>query len=463
MTPRKSLFDISGPGANLHSRFKALASEPGYEPARWMMEDVFASFVDGDGNFLEQFQTTGFDQRVFELYLYAYFARSGFEVNQGHSAPDFIITAEGTSVAVEATTVNPSLEGVLARVGRSIADLSEADIQEYQRHELAVRFGGPLFTKLKKKYWKLPQCKGMPIVLAIQAFHDPESLGMSDSALSGYIFGVASRAEHDSQGKLTVEFERLLEHAIGEKVIPSSFFDLEGAENISAVLFSNVGTVAKFSRMGFQAGVANDKIAMMRMGYSLNHSPDALDPTFFHYSLDAPPSVEMWGEGVVVMLNPRAIHPLPNLFFPYAAQEIWEGDHVSSIAPPWHPYSSKTVHVFLGELKQQLLKASPGFGAPVAVGAIEKSDFKRLARFPDPGGTLREVGWYADESDGFIGVVLHDEADGTWGLVVLARDQHFQFRAIDMDSDYPSRRSAVRELQYRMAQLAAHPQRVFHQ
>ncbi|MDE5446246.1 MULTISPECIES: hypothetical protein [Bradyrhizobium] len=36
-----------------------------------MMQAVFADFHDADGNFVEQFQTIGFDARIFELYLHA--------------------------------------------------------------------------------------------------------------------------------------------------------------------------------------------------------------------------------------------------------------------------------------------------------------------------------------------------------------------------------------------------------
>jgi hypothetical protein len=45
----------------------------GSAPSRGMMNEVFSSFDEVDGNFVEQFQTSGFDARVWELYLHAYF------------------------------------------------------------------------------------------------------------------------------------------------------------------------------------------------------------------------------------------------------------------------------------------------------------------------------------------------------------------------------------------------------
>jgi hypothetical protein len=71
-----------------------------------MMNEVWATFDDADGNFVEQFQTTGFDARTFELYLGAYFRRSGFTVDRSFARPDFIIERDGNRAAVEVTTSN---------------------------------------------------------------------------------------------------------------------------------------------------------------------------------------------------------------------------------------------------------------------------------------------------------------------------------------------------------------------
>ena len=59
-------------------------------------------------HFVEQFQTSGFDARIFELYLHAYFESSGYVISRTRSNPDFILTRQRATVAVEATTSNPS-------------------------------------------------------------------------------------------------------------------------------------------------------------------------------------------------------------------------------------------------------------------------------------------------------------------------------------------------------------------
>jgi hypothetical protein len=141
-----NLFDPLYESEKLHQSFLHLL-DPRSEPARAMVQDVFTSFEDADGNFVEQFQTSGFDARFFELYLYAYFSRSGFKVHRPRPNPDFLVSRAGLEVAVEATTVNPSTSGVLADIGKKIAGLDEAGIMEYIRDELPIRFGSPLASK----------------------------------------------------------------------------------------------------------------------------------------------------------------------------------------------------------------------------------------------------------------------------------------------------------------------------
>ena len=55
--------------SKLHPSFLAIKDQPGAVCSREMLTNIYQDFVDPDGNFLEQFQTTGFDARFFELYL----------------------------------------------------------------------------------------------------------------------------------------------------------------------------------------------------------------------------------------------------------------------------------------------------------------------------------------------------------------------------------------------------------
>lgn len=462
----KTLFDPGVPSEELHSGFKQILTSEGSEPTRWMLDDIYAQFPDPDGNFVQQFQTAGFDARFFELYLFAYFARCGFAVDRSHSRPDFLISQEGLTVAVEATTVNPSTSGVIAKLGKTISDLTPDEMLEYQQDELPIRFGSPLFSKLQAKYWELDQCKDMPLVFAIEAFHDKESLAFTDAALSTYAYGMNASAAFGQDAKLNFDWKSIDQHAVGSKQIPSNFFGQPDTEHISAIIFTNTGTTAKFARMGYQSGVGCDTITIFRQGHCLNMDPDALDPTWFEYHLDAPPFVESWGQGLVVLHNPECLHPIPQGFFPDAVETRRVEGKLRSEAPGWHPFVSRTIILHLGEGKEKLQELTGRFPdkAPVAVGAITRSEFRQecggyLAENP----ITEEVGWFAEETNAFLGVVLRDKIDDDWGYVVLARDQYFTFRAIDVESSLPSRDMARRALQQKIVQLLRAPQRVFPQ
>jgi hypothetical protein len=126
---RRTLFNPVVAPEKVHPDFERLRTWPGAEPTRWMLDDIYQTFDDPEGNFLEQFQTSGFDARYFELYLFAYFSRSSFIVDRSHPNPDFLVSKEGLTVAVEATTVNPSTSGTLAKLGKEISELSPGRVE----------------------------------------------------------------------------------------------------------------------------------------------------------------------------------------------------------------------------------------------------------------------------------------------------------------------------------------------
>lgn len=463
MTKSKSIFDLVVDSSKIHPNFKHLMESEGELSTRGMLEEVFRDFKDLDGNFLEQFQSTGFDTRYFEIYLFAYLSRSGFTISQDYSAPDFLVTKNGLTLAIEATTVNPSTSGVLKQYGKKISDLSEEELRCYIHDELSIRFGGPLFSKLQKKYWELDHCRNKPIVLAIEAFHDQDSLAMSDSALTQYLYGLRQNAKWESNGDLSITDAKVEKHTLAKKRIPSDFFNQPDTNNISAVIFTNSGTNAKFARMGFQQGIGNDVLHISRSGFCFNPEPTAMDATLFNYNLDEPPFVETWGQGLVVLHNPNCLHPVPKDFFIDAVQGYIEDGKYKADFPPWHPITSQTMILHLGEVKKKMAKIFPKM-PQLFVSAISKEDFQEACGFivpPNPIG--EEHGWYADFTGSFLGVVINDKIDSDWVYVILARDSYYQFRTIETECSLPSRDKARVKLQIKIGELLSKPQRIFPQ
>ena len=454
---KKTLFVPVVPPEKLNPHFKSLVEAPGDHPAHATLDQVYKDFDDPDGNFLEQFQTTGFDARFFELYLFAYFSRSGFEVDRTHPSPDFIVSRNGLTVSVEATTLNATQgEPSAGKFLPSMLDPKE--FVHFQDQELPIKFGSPLFSKLQKRYWELEHCRDQPFILAIEAFFNDESLTLSDSSLGQYLYGLRMSAGWTAQGILEVHTDTVESHASGNKTIPSNFFRQPGTEHISAVLFTNSGTHAKFTRMGYQQGFGIEHFDISRFGFCYNPDPDAKDPTYFEYSLAEPPLVESWGQGLVVNHNPNALFPLPRDFSPEAMQAYIEDGEYKSDPPDWHPIISRTLVKHFARLEDR-----PPSVPRVHVAAIPKSAFEEICRFAvdDVNPILMQDGWFIDETESFLGVVVWDQTDQDWSYVILARDEHFQFRAIEMVASISERHLAREKLQLAIAKLVAGGQRVF--
>src|SRR3954464_3077900 len=111
MTNTRGLFNSTQPKRLLHPSFKLLEASPRNKSTRRLMNDAFARLIEKDGNFVEQFQTTGFNSRTFELYVSELLHAEGFAFEGCEPQPDFCVTKNGTSIAIECTTANPTGNG----------------------------------------------------------------------------------------------------------------------------------------------------------------------------------------------------------------------------------------------------------------------------------------------------------------------------------------------------------------
>lgn len=346
---KPDLFTKLRPDKDLHPQFKNLRDSPMFEPARGVLRELYTDYSDPDGNFVEQFQTNGFNARTFEIYLFALFRASRFAVSRQFPSPDYLLQKDGHVVCVEATTANPSGDGPKKPYSNFSEDaLTPDEMKAYLRNQVPIRMGSPLFTKLGNEYWKLPHVAGNPLVFAIQSFHDTGSLGISSTPLAEYLFGLGHRWYHNSDGKLIITADAIDAHKVGAKEIPSGFFAQPSAENVSAVLFSNSGTVPKFNRMGHEGTHRSEAVRMIRYGTCYRHDPNSDIPAPFLYEVGDGEDRERWDEGTVLMHNPRARHPIPSGLMDIPIEErLVNGQIVTTFTMESHgflPYSSLTIN-----------------------------------------------------------------------------------------------------------------------
>jgi hypothetical protein len=456
----KDLFQPIVDVKKLNPNYDYVRTNAAAEPARIMANEIFQDFPNPDGNFVEQFQTSGFDARTFELYLFAYLSRSGFQVKRDFDRPDFIVIRNGIPAAVEATTVNPKqkIDNGLALTRQE--ELSEAELQEKLQNELPIRFGSPLFSKLNEKYWELPQCEDLPLVIAIEAFHEPNSLYYTDNSLGRYLYGLRHYPDWSEDGELIVKSENIDKHEWGFKLIPSSFFKQPDTEHISAIMFSNSGTYPKFGRMGFQAGYHRGNITMIRRGVCYDPTPNAVKPLLFAYDLAAAPVKETWGQGLMVFHNPNALAPMPLDFFPDAGQTYIKNGQMLTDLPGFHPYVSQT-SLFIGG--KGALDQNKVVGLPVE--SILESEFEAFgpARHPVLRLFADEKEWYADRRKAILGVLLLDKTDRDWTYAILGKDKAGTFRWIDGQVNIKEREDARDQLIKAMVEVHDSGQTVFPQ
>ncbi|MFC2176084.1 hypothetical protein ACFLR1_03855 [Bacteroidota bacterium] len=315
-----------------HPYFKILVSEKRFEAASHLIRELAYGFTDVDGNYIKDFQSTWFDARLWELFLYAYFQSSGFHLHNQYAFPDFVIDRFGDALCVEAVTVNsnPDFDEDHPQTQKEILRL----LRDY----MPIKFGSPLYSKLKKAYWKHSHVKGKPLVFAIHDYHiqaSIEGLGSmtwSRSAISDYLYGHRVDYELDGNDKLAVNkaddgrpmVHKIESHSWKHKTIPSGFFFQDECENVSAVLFANSATLTTFNRRGKLAGLGSDNVRMIRYCAITNPEPSSIYPFLKVFDVDDPDYEEGWGDGLIMYHNPVAKYPLNPSLFPEITHMFFE-------------------------------------------------------------------------------------------------------------------------------------------
>ncbi len=336
--------------SKLHPYFRELSERPGRSPARAVVKEIGPWLAPSDPHFVEEFQFHQFDQRLWELYLWAAFRELGFDVTQ-MEAPDFMCRAPGIEFTVEATTVSPSQKGPLAtHPNPQTPEEMKAFLADY----MPMKFGSSLLSKINKMdsegrhYWERKDTAGKPFVIAVADFHkqadqdQPGSMTFTQSALWPYLYG--QRVEWEMvEGQLVVRAFKNPEHNFGEKITPSGFFDQPGTENVSAVLFSNAGTISKFDRMGVVAGFGAPDHRYIRLGYRYNPDPNAVQGIAFTEDVADPSYVEGWSDELQIFHNPNARIPLSHAWLTGLAQFYFKDGESHSAIPDHHVWSSMTM------------------------------------------------------------------------------------------------------------------------
>lgn len=335
---RPPLYEGTGAGT-----YAVLTDGMAHYPAMFVMGEIYLALPNPDRNFATDMRTANFDSRMWELYLFACFREQGLKVSQAYPSPDFFIERNGATAFVEAVTAHSS-EGPIPMPASPT--FAPEDRSERIAGEAAARFAKTIRSKLQKNYDACDHVQGKPFAIAIADFHQSASMVWSREALPTYLYGVIAEVIETPDGPIASG--RPISHLLDKEQLPAGLFRDPQNAHLSAVVFSNAGTMAKFNRMGFIAGIQPLGLRMERAGLIFDRRPGTLEPIEFRADILTMeyealwPGGECWCQELEVYHNPLATHPMDHDLLPGAThwferdrelicKAFWENTFLSSV------------------------------------------------------------------------------------------------------------------------------------
>jgi hypothetical protein len=264
-------------------------------------------FVDRDGKFVTEFQTT-FDSAFWELYLHAAFKELGMECDFRSPRPDFCIQSPEPFVVEAAVALHA--QGTPAVTETNPLDVPP-NFKEFNTQAI-IRLSNAVHSKYKKyfeSYAKLPHVAGKSFVLAIAPFDRPFFQFQGERAIEAllyryYVDEDAYLKEHpDRAAPLLAEDLPFVRKDSGEPVALGLFCDASVSE-ISAIIHSTAATWSKVRAL------SGDPDVMITAIYENRDAGG-------EYIFKGPNSryTENVLDGLRIYQNPHATHPLPSHLF----------------------------------------------------------------------------------------------------------------------------------------------------
>ncbi|MEZ4311910.1 MAG: hypothetical protein R3F14_28110 [Polyangiaceae bacterium] len=282
---------------------------------------------------------------MFELACFGYIEETGSEIDRRYEAPDFLVSLDGARLAIEVATANPVSRQSTDISLRSLEDLTQEALHDKIRNEFPLRMGRLLTGKRQKRYWALPQCHGLPLVIIVSPLFEAGSVWYTDDALATYLYGLeeyTGLVEHNGSWVRSIPVEH---HTYKGRSITSNFFGQPDSEHVSAVIYANSFTVPKFLRISIQSGAETGTWARRKGTAIVPISETAAQLADFEYVIGSPDAPhETWAQGVTVFFNPRARVPLRDDLLACTSAFKLEGGSIVREVYDFHPLATLTTH-----------------------------------------------------------------------------------------------------------------------
>jgi hypothetical protein len=248
-----NLFRVIAEPSKTHPNFRR-AMHSAYKGARDVLSSWAEEFVDRDGKFVHEFQTT-FNSGFWELYVFAALKRFGFTPDLSFRVPDFVIT-HPYAFCIEAV-IAQAAQGSCNEWERKLESFW-GDLQTLVRTPLVdqatVRLANAISGKNEKfetQYSKLDHVRNKPFVIAVAPFEQPFFYLQLNKAILRVLFGYDGQPPESAE-QVNQEHKARWTSSIRKPngaEIPLGYFTNAQMPNISAVLFSNTATFGKLQAL----------------------------------------------------------------------------------------------------------------------------------------------------------------------------------------------------------------------
>ncbi|MEG3911105.1 hypothetical protein QT979_24660 [Microcoleus sp. w2-18bC1] len=321
-----------------HPNFRFITKPGFFDPESKVLKNWADGFVDRDGKFVKEFQTT-FNSSFWELYLFACFKELNCSVDLSHSSPDFVLTSPHGEFIAEATTANHP-QGHRPEWDKDQVRPEEAEMDDILRLSTLrlLQAVTEKFKKFKKSYSKLTHVQNKPFVICVSPFDQPFFFLQDCLAIIRvlYAYDQPLTISGTQEGELLIVGESR-KYQVQKK--PNSEIDLglftnENMADVSAIIFNNRATICKVRAL---AGEGKYPVIF----YGSRAIESETETGVERFVAERPNYQETLLDGCHVLFNPFAKHPLD--------RKLFEGKEIAihNYDPQTHSYQLRIPNGFL--------------------------------------------------------------------------------------------------------------------
>lgn len=299
-----------------------------FSPERAVLTEWSDGFVDRDGKFVKEFQTS-FESSMWELYVFACIKAVGGNVDFQHSAPDFVCEFPDIDVCIEATIAQPAKGGAPAfgpGAPHIPDDLDAFNVESTLRHcnRLSTKS-----DKFRNAYSSLAHVQGKPYVIALAPFDRPSAHLAANRPIMAALYGVY----FDEAQTLSIGSDNVIQRPVDGIAksptadVPAAYFTDSTLAHVSAVLYSPIATWGKIRALAEAPDALTHYTTLHPNANSIRPAMrQAMKKDYVEHLLD----------GLYVLHNPFATHPLPTSTFSHEriAQLVAEDDSAMRFIAP---------------------------------------------------------------------------------------------------------------------------------